>query len=99
MTLSRPFGVCVIQERIDPVECFCCPKRDLRDSANAVVGLPPDFLCSLVAPVQFMRLSVKKAAYGSRPVQRTGNPGRPIVSAQVRFGEPGAPVLFPLTLL
>jgi hypothetical protein len=33
------------------------------DSANAIVVLPPDFLCSLVAPPHFMRLFLKKAAH------------------------------------
>jgi hypothetical protein len=44
----------------------------------------------------FMRLSLLKAAPATCLVQRAGNPGRPSFSAQVRHGEPGAPVLFPL---
>jgi hypothetical protein len=49
------------------------------NSANAIVGLPPDFLCSLVAPAQFMRLSVKKAAYvvaSSAAYRKSGSPHR-----------------------
>ena len=38
-------------------------KANLQDSGNAIVGLRPDFLCSLVAPAHFMRLSLMKAAY------------------------------------
>ena len=35
----------------------------------------PDFLCSLVAPARFLRLSLTKAAYAVASSQRTGNPG------------------------
>ncbi len=58
-------------------------------------GLTPDFLCSLVAPAHLMRLSLMKAAYDG-PVQCSVQEIRdaPSFSAQVRFGEPGAPVLF-----
>jgi hypothetical protein len=60
-----------------------------------MVGLLPDFLSSLVALANLMRLSLLKAAHvdvGECHV--AGNPGRPSFSAQVRLGEPGAPVLF-----
>jgi len=62
-------------------------------------GLRPDFLLNLVALASFMRLSLLKAArvaVGEYGV--TGNPGRPSFSAQVRFGEPRAPVLFLVAL-
>jgi hypothetical protein len=36
-----PTGVCVIAERIDPIECLCYPKLDLRNPENANVGLRP----------------------------------------------------------
>jgi hypothetical protein len=42
-------------------------------------GLPPDFLCSLVAPAHFMRLSLKKAAYAvasSAAYRKSGSPDR-----------------------
>jgi hypothetical protein len=63
--------------------------------ANAMMGLPPDFLLSLVALATFMRLSSKKAArvaVGERHVQEIRV--APSFSAQVRWGEPGAPVRF-----
>jgi hypothetical protein len=64
--------------------------------ATAMVGLPPDFLLSLVALATFMRLSSKKAArvaVGERRGQEIRV--RPSFSAQVRSGEPGVPVQFP----
>jgi hypothetical protein len=58
------------------------------------MGLPPDFLSSLVALAKFMRLSSQKAARVVVDECRvTGNPGRPVFFAQVRLGEPGAPVI------
>jgi len=59
-------------------------------------GLPPDFLLSLLALSSLMRLSLLKAAHvdvGECHV--AGNPGRLSFSAQVRWGERGAPALFP----
>jgi hypothetical protein len=61
------------------------------------VGLRPDFLLSLLALANHMRLSLLKAAgVAVGECRVAGNPGRPSFSAQVRFGEPGAPVLFVL---
>jgi hypothetical protein len=49
-TLSRPCGTVSLQEQIDPVECFCYPKADLGDSANAIVGAAPPSFSALVRP-------------------------------------------------
>ena len=59
------------------------------------MGLTPDFLRSLVAPAHFMRLSLKESRIRGR-VQCSVQEIRaaPSFSAQVRRGEPGAPVLF-----
>src|ERR1700691_4098311 len=54
----------------------------------------PDFLCSLVAPAHFMRLSLKKAAYAvASSAAYRKSAYAPSFSAQVRSGEHGAPVL------
>jgi len=61
------------------VECFCYPKPDLRDSANAIVGATPGFPAQLVPPAHFMRLSLKKAAYAvasSAAYRKSGSPHR-----------------------
>jgi hypothetical protein len=39
------------------------PTRFSVDKAEAIVGLPPDFLSSLMASANFMRLSLMKAAH------------------------------------
>ena len=55
----------------------------------------PEFLSSLVALANLMRLSLLKAAHVDVSDCRVaGNPGRPSFSAHVRSGERGAPVLF-----
>jgi hypothetical protein len=67
----------------------------LGNIAKSYGGLPPDFLSSLVALTNLMRLSLLKAAHvGVGECHVAGNPGRPSFSAHVRWGERGAPVLF-----
>jgi hypothetical protein len=44
---------------------------------KALVGLPPDFLCSLLASAHFMRLSLMKAAHAvlsSAEYRKSGSP-------------------------
>ena len=58
------------------------------------LGLRPDFLSSLLALMNFMRLSLMKAAHedvGGAPWQEIRV--APTFSAHVRLGERGAPVL------
>ena len=48
-----------------------------RTVLKRLMGLPPDFLCSLVASTHFMRLSLKKAAYAvisSAVYRKSGSP-------------------------
>ncbi len=81
-------------------ECFAYRQAECGDSVNAIVGLPPDFLCSLVAPAHIMRLSLRESRIRGRidcSVQEIRV--APSFSAQVRLGEPGAPVLFLLDLV
>jgi hypothetical protein len=57
----------------------------LFDFAKSYGGLPPDFLWSLVALANFMRLSLLKAAHAAvGECHVAGNPGRPSYSAHVR---------------
>jgi hypothetical protein len=63
--------------------------------AKTLVGLPPDFLSSLLALANLMRLFLLKAAHAVLDdCHVAGNPGRPSFSAHVRYGERGAPVPF-----
>ena len=88
------------QERKDPIGCFCYPKPDLRDSANAIVGATPGFPAQLGGSGALHAAFLKESRIRGC-IQCSVQEIRvaPSFSAQVRFGEPGAPVLFLRTLL
>jgi hypothetical protein len=64
-------------------ECFLLLSSNfLVRLARAIVGLPPDFLWSLVALAHLMRLSLLKAAHAAvGECHAAGNPDRPPFSA------------------
>jgi hypothetical protein len=75
------------------------------DMARAMVGLPPDFLWSLVALANFMRLSLKKAAHAvvsSAAYRKSGSPRlfRPTYAPRLagaglaNVGHPSYPLAF-----
>ena len=55
------------------------PRNLMANSAKAIVGLPPDFLYTLLASANPMRLSLMKAAHavvGGAPCRKSGCVGR-----------------------
>ena len=74
------------------------PRNLMANSAKAIVGLPPDFLYTLLASANPMRLSLMKAAHadvGSAPWQeiRVAHRFRPTY-AGANVGHPSSSIRF-----